>query len=407
MKCDSKYDGIRRLSALSVMLGLYPIGAMAQRPIELLPAPNPETPASVLVPFDSGQQPGADNAPEDYQQKPGQNRFNSSQNYATPKQEAPAYVIGQYGGDTMLTRRMADRTRQILVLRRLLALHFSAEDIAAALPLLRSLQDIKAAPPVDPETALEREYEALLAAGPNDPLPPSSADKIIDAAHYYRDEQDKIWSEMTRRIGRKKSDGLYNLLGQQDALAAPIPIYPGNGGQRPDAPLPTIRSNGRNPSSNRSLNRDSNGLNQPGNSPFAQPRAEYDSGSNRLEDPRRNGARDYEQSQPETDQPDNSPEPVILGPQSQGQGRADLPLLQVAPIGRGVDPRLNAPGQQPFVAQRYNSGANNFQFSDNAPSYSRYFTSSTVRVSLSELIELMTAKLRAMHDRDVNNTLRP
>jgi len=108
---------------------------------------------------------------------------------------------------------MTDRTRRIMALRQLLKLGFSKEDIETALPLLQRLRDIKTPPPTDPEKAMDEEYQALLKAKPTEPLPPSSTEKIMDAARYYRTEQTKIWTEMTQRLGKSKSDGLDDLTG--------------------------------------------------------------------------------------------------------------------------------------------------------------------------------------------------
>ncbi len=213
-----QYGGYAIIMA-AVACSLLSASAMAQfrNSDPTFPASNPPTDASDQDPTVKPNDPAQQMAPAPLVSRPG-NDYHSVL-------DANQYGRGldvQYDRSGVLSRRMVDRTRQILVLRRLLALRFSADDIAVALPLLRRLNDIKAAPTIDPETALEREYEALLAARPGDSLPASSAVKITDAARYYREEQSKIWSEMARRIGKSKADGLYNLLGQQDQVSLPL-----------------------------------------------------------------------------------------------------------------------------------------------------------------------------------------
>lgn len=139
---------------------------------------------------------------------------------AGKQKDAPAVVmldVGDAWGNprqTLVTQKMADRTRRIMVLRQLLTLGFTQADIETALPLLRRLHDLKSPKPMDPEKAMDEEYQALLKAGPKDPLPPNSALKIMDASRYYQEEQTKIWAEMAQRLGKTKSEGLFHLLRQ-------------------------------------------------------------------------------------------------------------------------------------------------------------------------------------------------
>jgi hypothetical protein len=98
-----------------------------------------------------------------------------------------------------------------------LGLGFRSSDIANALPLLRNLRDISGSPNIDPEAAVEAEYQALLAAEPGTALPESSAYKLTDAAEYYRDAQAKIWSSLVRKLGNTKAEGLRALIGQDNS----------------------------------------------------------------------------------------------------------------------------------------------------------------------------------------------
>lgn len=122
----------------------------------------------------------------------------------------------QFGGQSTAT---ADKTRRILALREMLKLGLTADDIAKALPLLRRLRDAQSQPPADPAKALDDEYQALLKARPGDPLPPSSAMKMQNAAQFVQDEQRTVWADLTKQIGAKKTEGLRSLVGQSAAFS--------------------------------------------------------------------------------------------------------------------------------------------------------------------------------------------
>ena len=136
----------------------------------------------------------------------------------TPRPGVPVLggipYIGQLFQERGQTSAMAAKTRRILVLREMLKLGLTADDIAKALPLLHRLRDAESQPPANPEQALEDEYQALLRAKPGDPLPPSSTLKLQDAARFYREEQASGWAELAKQIGAKKAGGLRELVGQ-------------------------------------------------------------------------------------------------------------------------------------------------------------------------------------------------
>ncbi len=161
-----------------------------------------------------------------------------------PQNDSVSELVQHANGDssqtTALTQKMADRTRRIMVLRQLLTLGFTQADIQTALPQLHRLHDLKSPKPMDPEKAMDEEYQALLKASPKDPLPPNSALKIMDASRYYQEEQAKIWGEMAQRLGKTKSEGLSHLLRQDDNLLHYALRVANNSVRLPDMRYPAV-----------------------------------------------------------------------------------------------------------------------------------------------------------------------
>ena len=107
---------------------------------------------------------------------------------------------------------MAKKTRDIALLRQMLALKLTARDIEQALPLLRELKSADKVVPVKPEQALDEEYQNLLRARPGDPMPASSAEALRDAASGFRSRKQAIWDRMGQEIGREKAAGIRAML---------------------------------------------------------------------------------------------------------------------------------------------------------------------------------------------------
>ncbi len=108
---------------------------------------------------------------------------------------------------------LAQKTREILALRQMLALHITAQDISVALPALRELRDAEKALEREASKILEDEKRALLAAQPDDPQPQAGEDRLRQAMERYRQQQDRIWQSLERSIGRAKAEGLLRLNG--------------------------------------------------------------------------------------------------------------------------------------------------------------------------------------------------
>lgn len=115
------------------------------------------------------------------------------------------------------TRRLFDRARRILVLRRLLKLGFTAGDSAEALHLLRIYRDIHTSMQDAPEKALDEEYRELLEAEPGDTLPPSSIPLMENIERGIREAQIKIGSSLGVTLGRSKAEGLMAMI-EDDGL---------------------------------------------------------------------------------------------------------------------------------------------------------------------------------------------
>jgi hypothetical protein len=126
------------------------------------------------------------------------------------------YVTGQtYQNLTTAlgyTPEMAKKTREIALLRQMLALRLTARDYERAIPLLKELKEQDTVVPVKPEQAVDEEIQALLRARPGDPMPPSSADALRDAAKGSRSHKQEVWEKMAQEIGREKANGIRGML---------------------------------------------------------------------------------------------------------------------------------------------------------------------------------------------------
>ena len=113
---------------------------------------------------------------------------------------------------TLYSPEMAKKTRDITLLRQMLALKLTARDIEQALPLLRELKGADKIVPAKPEQALDEEYNNLLRAKPGDPMPASSAEALRDAASGFRSRKQMIWDKLGQQIGKEKAAGIRAML---------------------------------------------------------------------------------------------------------------------------------------------------------------------------------------------------
>ncbi len=117
---------------------------------------------------------------------------------------------------------MARKTRDITLLRQMLALKLTARDIEQALPLLRDLKGADKIVPAKPEQALDEEYNNLLRAKPGDPMPASSAEALRDAASGFRIRKQMIWDKLGQQIGKEKAAGIHGMLRSEWSWSTPF-----------------------------------------------------------------------------------------------------------------------------------------------------------------------------------------
>jgi len=164
----------------------------------------------------------------------------------TLQEYTAAQVYNSYSGQ--YSPEMSKKTREIALLRRMLDLKLTARDIERALPLLRELRDVGKEVPAKPDQALDEEIQRLLRARPGDPLPPSSAEALRDAATGFRNRRLAIWEKMTQAIGKEKTNGIRSMLrseplsvfssttGFRNMIGSPAWTVPAAPGVRPAVP---------------------------------------------------------------------------------------------------------------------------------------------------------------------------
>lgn len=109
-------------------------------------------------------------------------------------------------------------TMQIMALRQLHDAGFAAKDLATAVPVLKEMETGEKALRERSEKALQRELQALLAAGPDDNPPRGSGEALQEAGMEHQRNTSRQWERLTEAIGDRKVDCLRRLLG-----AAPPP----------------------------------------------------------------------------------------------------------------------------------------------------------------------------------------
>jgi hypothetical protein len=350
---------LRATGILSFMALLTTIAAWAQTgegTADTLPAGPPQAEAahgSVPVP---GDQLAAGESPSQVPQQTQRRVEPEDLNLTTPPVYAQPPGISALSRLGERSQHTLNRLRRVLVLRQLLTLGFTTGDIAATLPLLRSLRDISTPPPADPDQAIEEEYKALLLASPGNPLPPSSAVKITDAARYYREEQAKIWGGLGRKLGSRKAEGLRALLGQERIEVLGQIVDP-----------------------------DVNRLQVPTLTP---------GGSNPLE-----GATDGPARTPDTSAPLPGDVGGVPGDLA-AQPIPEAPPVQLSIAKKGGEsiprsvpnPRRSASASRPTPGEQYLEGIRSARDTQRQSK----FQPASVRISLTELIDLMQEKLEAM-----------
>jgi hypothetical protein len=108
---------------------------------------------------------------------------------------------------------LAKKTRAIMALREMLAMRLTSRNISVALPILKELCDAEKGMQSRAEQLLEEERRALLAAEPDDPMPPGVGEKMQAEMQRYNEKQARAWENLVEAIGPEKTNGIRRLLG--------------------------------------------------------------------------------------------------------------------------------------------------------------------------------------------------
>jgi hypothetical protein len=224
------------LTGALLTLGLTALPALAQVGLPDDPSQPPPTPGGQ---FDPNRQPGqpsgrgrsAAGRPQ-YQPQPGQPGTSPGGQFAPADGRgfpgAPGFVPAPMMPMPQ-TPELAKKMRAIMALREMLAMRLTARNIGVALPILKDIRDAEKTLQSRSEQMLEEERKALLAADPDDPLPPGAGERMQQEIERFHDRQQQAWAELERAIGQEKTNGLRRLLGQGG-------FPPNTGGLRPMLP---------------------------------------------------------------------------------------------------------------------------------------------------------------------------
>lgn len=107
---------------------------------------------------------------------------------------------------------MAKKITKLAALREMHRLGMTVEDIEKALSHVRALRDAETRLRTRSEQLLDQEIQALLAARPDDPPMPETADAMRRLAEEYRQTENQTWEALSRAVGPLKSDVLRRLV---------------------------------------------------------------------------------------------------------------------------------------------------------------------------------------------------
>ncbi|MEP0766028.1 MAG: hypothetical protein HRF45_05730 [Fimbriimonadia bacterium] len=141
---------------------------------------------------------------------------------------------GQPGQPMMMPPQpeMAKKVTKLAALREMHRLGMTVEDVEKALSHVRALRDAEARLRAQTEQLLDQEIKALLAARPEDPPLPETAEAMRRLAEEYRRTEAQGWDALSRAIGPLKADGLRRLVTGPDRRQ-PDFVRPGEGVTRP------------------------------------------------------------------------------------------------------------------------------------------------------------------------------
>ena len=257
------------------------------------------------------------------------------------------------------TPELAKKMAAIAALREIQNLRMTGRDITTVVPLLKELREAEKTLEARAGEVLEQERRALLAAGPETQVPPTSGERLREANDQYRAQSQRVWQSIFQKAGPHIGSGLQRLLqGNMFPPMGPGPGIPGGfGGGQGFGPGPGA----------------------PG---FPPPGADVPHGQ-----PGRPGQGEVG---PPPGFPPQPGQPGGFGqnrPRGQGRPGGQDPFRNVpgAPTGQGVNPPT--PGQGPPGAPG---------FGRPAPMTGAGPMMGGARISLAELIELLEQKRAAM-----------
>jgi hypothetical protein len=127
--------------------------------------------------------------------------------------KAPVTAYAQTHYYNPPTPELAKKTVAIMALRGINNLQLSAKDISAALPPLKELRDAEKSLHKLADQALDEEKRALLGIQPGENPPADSGEKMRQEANRYGAVRVKVWDNLAAAVGPEKAGGLFGLMG--------------------------------------------------------------------------------------------------------------------------------------------------------------------------------------------------
>lgn len=119
---------------------------------------------------------------------------------------------------------MGRMTMEIMALREIHAAGFTVEDLERTIPVLREMDASARRLEEQTRQSLERERQALLAAGPSDPAPAPGNPGLREAMEAHAQATAKSMEKLVSSIGERKADCVRRLLGMfGPPMGAPPP----------------------------------------------------------------------------------------------------------------------------------------------------------------------------------------
>jgi hypothetical protein len=140
------------------------------------------------------------------------------------------------GGPMPLVPELGKKLNQIMVLREMVPLRLTVEDLTTALPALKKLRDSEKALQATVDKLLEQEKKALLLATPDDPPRVEIGQLLQHESAGFRREQQETWAKLTDAIGGQKAGGLRRLCAGAEGMGPGDRGVPAPGGRPANRP---------------------------------------------------------------------------------------------------------------------------------------------------------------------------